>query len=211
MIFTLEPVTGPDIEPVTVEELKRDLGEFSGVTDKDADMAALITSAREWAENLTGLACIDQTWRLTVGQPATLPVRGAVSWAADNAWSRCGILLRRSPVLSIVSFGTVDADGVETAVDPADYALREADSKWPRIVALGGAAWTTGTFRILLRAGYADRKASPQQDASVVPARLKQAIRLPAQAHFDADENMERLIKAATALLAPTKTGLGMA
>jgi uncharacterized phiE125 gp8 family phage protein len=209
VIFTLEPVSGPDIEPVTLEEMKRDLGEFAGITARDTDISGLITGAREWAEDFTGCALVDQAWRLTVEQMAA-PRRG-VQWAADADWSRGGILLRRSPVLGITSFKTVDSSNTETDVDPTTYALVDADSKWPRIVALNGGTWTSGVFRIVLRAGYADRTGSPQQDASVIPQRFKTAIRLHVKAHYDADENMDRLVKAAEAMLKPLRTHLGFA
>ena len=53
MNFTLERVTQPDIEPVTLDEMKRHLRCFMSVTDEDDDITALIVAAREWIEDYT--------------------------------------------------------------------------------------------------------------------------------------------------------------
>lgn len=221
MRWTLERVSEPDIEPVSLTWAKRELDEFSDVTDRDDDISAKITAAREWAEWFTGRALIDQSWRLTIdhagvfvvsntvagpdaGQPTTRPGY----FAGDNAWSLDGILLRRSPVLAITSLKTVDSAGVETTVDAATYELREADGKWPRLVGLSGASWTTGTFRILFRAGYADRTGSPVQDATAVPARFKQAVIQYTKWLYNGDADA---MKSAEALLRGEKAHMGMA
>lgn len=218
MRFTLERVSDPDIEPVTVAEFVRNVGEFAAnATVREADIERLIAGAREWAEHETGRALIDQAWRLTItdGVGAVYdPVQRPPpeGYYTGQTGPRTGeILLMRSPVLAITSFVTVDAAGDETAVDAATYELREADSKWPRLVGLDGTTWGTGTFRIGFRAGYANRVASPQEDASVVPARFKQAILLHAQAYYDRDEKMmEKLLDAAERLIAPERCHFGL-
>ncbi len=217
MKFILERVSEPDIEPVTLAEMKRHLKCFDSVTDEDDDIAALITVAREWAEAYTGRAMIDQSWRLTIDQHGYLAgddVGGRPGYCSGRfQWARVGeIMLRKAPALAITSFVTVDANGVETAVDVDTYELREADSKWPRIVALSGATWTTGAMRITFRAGFADRLGSPQEDATVVPQRFKQAIKLYVEAHYDRDPAMmERLIDAARNLIKSERSELSIA
>ena len=47
-------------------EMKRHLRCFMSVTDEDADITNLIAAAREWAEDYTGRALVDQTWRLSL-------------------------------------------------------------------------------------------------------------------------------------------------
>ncbi|MBI4291316.1 MAG: phage head-tail connector protein [Betaproteobacteria bacterium] len=215
MIFTLERVSQPDIEPVTLEEMRRHLRVTQ--TDTDTDITGLIVAAREWAEDYTWRALVDQSWRLTLDEYASAYAnvdsdtvsgyRGAWVRSADNT-----ILLRRSPVLAITSFVSVDSAGVETAIDAATYALREADSKWPRLVPLPGANWTSGPLRITFRAGFADRVSSPQQDADSVPFRFKAAMRLYAEALFDRDERMMKLLlEAAQGLLKPERAQLSLA
>lgn len=204
--FYLERVTEPDIEPVTLAELKTHVRAYSSNTDEDSLLTGLITEARQWAEHRTGRALIDQEWRLTLGHGT------AINWVTDAVIGRyCGvinwrdgeILLHRSPALQIVSFKSVDDAGVETDVDSTTYELRDADSKWPRIVGLNGAVWTTGLFRVVFRAGFADRAASPQEGAAVVPDSFKIAIKLRAEALYDRDPDMmQKLFDAADAVIA---------
>lgn len=212
--FHLERVAQPDIEPVTLDELKLNLRTFSSNTDEDSMLSGLITEARQWAEHRTGRALIDQEWRLTIGHGL------AINWVTDAVIGRyCGvvnwrdgeILLRRSPALEIVSFVSVDDAGSETAVDVSTYELREADSKWPKIVGLNGATWVNGLYRIVFRAGYADRVSSPQEDASVVPDSFKIAMKLRAEALYDRDSDlMQKLLDAADAVIAHEDCNVGL-
>jgi uncharacterized phiE125 gp8 family phage protein len=185
MRFILERVADPDIEPVTLEEMKLHL-RVTNTTENDL-ITSLIVVAREWVERYTGRALIDQTWRLTIEQRPIVSGESVGGYRQGTGyyttgwfrWERVGeIMLRRAPVLALTSFVTVDSDGVETPVAADTYALREANSRWPRIVALSGATWSTENSRIAFRAGFAERTGSPQQTAAVVPARFKQAVKL---------------------------------
>ena len=213
MRWQLELVSGPEIEPVTLAEMRRHLRMFEDVTDEDADITALITGAREWVEDYTGRILIDQTWRLSIDQtgdlwldPATTSV--IVSDDPDSP----GFYLRRSPILAIVSVNTVDADGAETLVDTADYELRAADSKFPFLVPTSLATWQDANLRIEFRAGFADLTGSPQDDAGVVPERFKQAMKLWVEAHYDRDEKMmQQLLDAAENIAKRLKGQVGFA
>jgi hypothetical protein len=219
MKFVLERVTQPDIEPVTLADMKVSLREFTQVTALDGDITSFIQGAREWVEDFTGRALIDQTWRLSIGEERWLtwlyPQRNTnvVTPINLSTWShnRDGIYLRKSPALSIVSFVTVGTDGVETTVDPTTYELRDANSKWPRLFGLNGATWTP-PMRITFRAGYADRASSPQQDTSVVPVRFVHAMKLWVEANYDRDEKMmSQLLDTAERLITPERCELGIA
>ena len=153
MKFTLERVAGPDIEPVTLAEMKRHLRCQEGVEVQDDDITALIVAAREWVEDYTARALIDQTWRLTVDEIAgdavqrillrRSPVIRRHEWLR---WMRRGeIMLRRSPILAVTSFKSIDAAGAKADVGTDTYSLREADSKWPRLVLMSG-TWPSGTL-----------------------------------------------------------------
>jgi hypothetical protein len=211
MIFILERITQPDIEPVTLAELKTHLREFSSLsTDKEDQLTSLVTAGREWVEDYTGRALIEQQWRLTIDQnrrvlgdivggfsmqPGYANFGGYGWYSGVFRWERQReILLHKAPILSITKFVTVAADNTETDVDTSTYALLEPDSKWPRIVALSGAAWTASTLRIEYRAGFADRTGSPQQGAEVVPVRFKQAIKLWAEANYDRSKDMMQIL-----------------
>lgn len=219
MKFVLERLSGPAIEVVTVAEMKRHLGEFASVTDRDTDIEGLIKSAREWVETFTGRALVDQQWRLTVGEqtswdswPPPQAIRGPGYFIGDTRLDRGALYLRKSPALAIVSVATLDDAGESTTMDAASYALREEFSKWPRIVLLNGGTWATGITQITFRAGFADRTGSPQQDASVVPERFKQAIKLHVEAMYDRDSNMmQKLLDTAETLIRPERCELGLA
>lgn len=220
MRWVLERVSEPEIEPVTAAEFVRNVGEFTGAaTTRADDINRLIAMARRWVEHDTGRALIDQSWRLTLSDVWGGSSYDSVAGPPPDGWY-CGtyvgrvseILLRRSPVIAITSFVSVDAAGEETAIDPTTYELREADSKRPRLVGLNGASWTTGTYRIGFRAGYADRDVSPAEGAEKVPGCFLQAILLHAQAYYDTDEKMmDKLIDAAAALVQQERCGLDFA
>lgn len=233
MRFFLERVVEPDIEVISVAEMKRHLRMFSDVTDEDADIAGYITAAREWVEDYTGRALIDQQWRLTIDNTNPILYKGDyVTGVCLNApgigFSGIGrydyasgfpngeILLRKSPVLSIVSFVNFDAAGAETTIDGSTYELRGAHSKWPKLSPLNNIAWPInslyGGMRIVFRAGYADRDSSPQQDATVVPKRFSLAMKLWVEANYNRDPNQQfQLLNTAEMLIKPECSNLQIA
>lgn len=222
MRWTLERISDPEIEPVTAAEMVRHLGEFADVAndaDLSDDLELQIQAAREWVERYTGRVLVDQTWRLSLEQPGVITGDSVGGYTSRPGYYAGQLVvasfldqinLRLGPVLAIQSFVTVGADGEETAIDSGTYELREASGRWPRIVPLNGATWGVGSFRITFRAGYADRTGSPQHGASVIPARFRQAIKLHVEAHYDR-ERIKELTEAATNLIRPERTHLGMA
>lgn len=216
MIFTLERVSNPDIEPVTLAEMKTHLREFDSVDDMDTNIEGLITAGREWAEDFTGRALVDQTWRLTIEQTpdtttdsVSTPAR-LVGLYIPRAKSE--VLLRRSPILTVDEVVTIDAAGAETVVEPETYQLRLATSKYPKLVALNTGVWSAEVTQITFRAGYADRLASPQQDATVIPERYKQAIKLWVEANYDRDtDRMKLLLDTAECLIRGERINLSLA
>lgn len=208
MNFVLERLEQPTIEPVSLAEMKTHLREFASISaDKEAQINGLIAAARQWVEEFTGRALIDQQWRLTVGDFEP-PDRSAGVITGSIPLPQEGILLQRSPVIAITRVATVDADGTETEVDEADYQLRDALSKWPRVIGLTAAT----TMRIEYRAGFANTTDSPVQDASVVQEIYKQAMKLWAEAMYDRDEKMmPLLLKGAADIIRPESCNLQMA
>ena len=211
MEFILERLVAPDEEPVTLAEMIEQVSEFSSISQASQDrLTSLIVVAREWVEDYTGRALLTQTWRLTVGKYVAAFANvdsDTVSGYYRGPWypsSDGGIYLHRNPVVSIGAFVTVDAAGVEAAVDAGTYELREAASKWPRVYALSGANWSTGVMRITFTAGAAD--------SEEVPVRFKQAIKLYAEALYDRDEKMmPALMKGAEDVIRPERANLQFA
>ena len=213
--FLLERVTEPEVEPVTLEQVRLHLREFAS-SDADAQILALITGAREWAEDYTGRVLVDQTWRLTVTEHPALwqnvdsdtvsgYYRGPYFDRPDGR-----IMLRKSPAIEISSINEVNADGTETLVDASTYELREADSKWPSVAPISGGL--PRNARIVFRAGYVDRTGSPVQDIQMIPQRFKQAVKLWVEAMYDRDEKMmEKLLLAAENCVRPEMVDLQLA
>lgn len=219
--FTLERIEEPDIEPVTLDEMRVHLRIYDDDHSEDDEINTLISAARQWAEDYTGRVLIEQSWRLSTGQNIKgLSTTGdtvagltsvGLSTGVNNQFVNDGIWLRKSPVLAITSFVSVDTAGVETAIDAATYELRDANSKWPRLYGLNGATWT-GPLRIEYRAGYADRLGSPMQGAEMVPARFKHAMKIWCDAMYDRDERtMEMLLKVASSIIKPERVELQVA
>lgn len=205
MRWALEQLTQPeDIDVVSLARMKRELREFTSVTSRDTDIAAKLVAAREWIEDRTGRILVDETWRITIDHRDELDFasldtsRYGVAQPSPN-----GVYLRRSPVIAITSIATVDGDGVETAVDEADYELRAGESKWPFVAPIASGTWLGLNMRITFRAGFADRTGSPVDDATVIPARFKEAMILWVKGNYDGDDlSMQRAVEMARDLSA---------
>lgn len=202
MRWQLERVSGPDIEAISLAEMKIHLRAYASDTSRDDEIEELIQAAREWVEELTGQVMIEETWCLSIDQ--------GDQWLDEfvNADDSTDFYLRRSPVLSVVSVETVDADGTETTVSASQYQLVAGDSKFPYIAPTSSATWQDSNLKITFRAGYANRSDSPQQDASVVPARFKQAMKMWVSGMYDKDEHASDV---AMALAKSLKAQVGFA
>jgi uncharacterized phiE125 gp8 family phage protein len=93
----------PMAEPVTASEAKGFL-RLAGSTEDDL-IEGLIRAARKDVERATGLALIDQTWRLAIDR---IP-------ASDI------VLLMRHPVREIIAVTTYGTEGEASLVDAGDY------------------------------------------------------------------------------------------
>jgi uncharacterized phiE125 gp8 family phage protein len=103
--MTLFQTAGPEAEPVTLAQAKAELR-----IDHDSEdvlIAGLIRAAREEVEQTTGLAMIEQGWRLALDR---IPPSGRV-------------LLRRGPLREVASVTAYGSDGEAAVLDPATYQL----------------------------------------------------------------------------------------
>lgn len=101
--MTLVRTSGPDAEPVAVAELRQHLR--LGHDSEDELLAGLIRAAREDVERATGLALIEQGWRLVL-----------------DAWPQRGrIFLMRHPVREVVSVTVYDTEGQAAVLSPGFY------------------------------------------------------------------------------------------
>ena len=101
--MTLFRTVEPAAEPVTLAEVKAHL-RLTHASEDDL-LAGLIRAAREDLERTTGMALIDQTWRLVLD-----------SWPSQGC-----ALLTRHPVREILSVTVFGTEGEASLIDPADY------------------------------------------------------------------------------------------
>jgi uncharacterized phiE125 gp8 family phage protein len=150
---TLSLVTGPSIEPLTVDEAK----DWARITDdtEDAVVERLISAARGHVEELTGRALITQTWDYFLDAfPGTIDVP-------------------RPRLISVTHLKYTDEDGTLQTLDVADYTI-DLKREPARIVPAYGESWpgtrdVPNAVELRFVAGYG-------ATATSVPEQLRQAI-----------------------------------
>jgi uncharacterized phiE125 gp8 family phage protein len=103
--MSLRVVTGPQVEPVSLTDMKLHLREDG--PDQDALISVLIEAAREYAENYTRRAFVTQT--LELGLPC-FPSDGIIQ-------------LPRPPLQSVLWVKYTDANGVLQTMPTSDYQI----------------------------------------------------------------------------------------
>jgi uncharacterized phiE125 gp8 family phage protein len=118
--MALQRIVEPDVEPVTVDEVKA----YCRVSDsaEDAVFGVLIAAARDMAQNELRRSLITQTWQLTLD---AFPV------AFELQYPRA---------ISVSSVRYIDTDGVWTTINPVCYTLdNKAEPAW--LVPADGYTW----------------------------------------------------------------------
>jgi len=132
-----------------------DVALLAGDPQDDTELSALITRAREYAEENTRRALAPQT----------------LEYAIDKFPSENYFDLPRSPLTSVTSVKIYSSTGVETTLTVTTQYLVDTDSPLGRIVLPYGGTWVTGAdypinpIRIRYVAGYA-----------TLPEKLKQIL-----------------------------------
>jgi uncharacterized phiE125 gp8 family phage protein len=171
-------------ELITLAQMKRHLRVDPALTADDEIIADLITAAREWVEQYTRRALVQQT-RTEMLTHVSGDIR-----------------LKRTPVISITEIASIDSTGAVTVLSPATYTLANGTEDQPLARAVES-SFTAGSIRIMYVAGSADGEA---------PVRLVQAMKLWAEAHYDRDQYMMPiLLNAANALADPLRVSVTMA
>jgi hypothetical protein len=181
----LRVTVAPAIEPVTVDEVKAELG----VTDhtSDARIARLITSARLLAEAFTNRALITQTLVFALDRfpPAALPWWDGVRHASIHTWAGTGpIVLPRPPIQTLTSIVYYDESNTEATFDSSNYYLDDI-SEPARVVLNYGRAWPVGVrtqqaVKVTYVAGYGANPASvPSAFVDAIMAHVTDAYTRP--------------------------------
>jgi uncharacterized phiE125 gp8 family phage protein len=235
MKYLLQRLVDPEQEPLTLEEAKRhlnvvddDIGSPTVPGPNDEDITTLIQVAREYVEDYTGRALVDQTWRLTVGDTVSYDLvdgsymRYCSHGYVRSHWRSNGIYLRRSPVIELLSVSSIDCYGTLTefqadgSPEVSPFTLLDAGTKWPRIMAGSSTSWTD-RLQIEFRAGFADLTGSPQDPMTKVPATIRHAMKLLIAHYFENREpiNIGNIVSkiplGVDALLNAHKCNLGFA
>jgi uncharacterized phiE125 gp8 family phage protein len=153
----MKVITGPAIEPVTLAEVRTQLGiTDASDTASDTTITRRIIEARQWVEAHIRRALITQT----------LEIR-------QDCFTE-HIKLPHPPVVSITSVKYIDTDGTEQTLSASDYVLDDYPLV-PFIREAYGTTWPTtrdepNAVRVRYVAGYGN--------ASDVPATIREAIML---------------------------------
>ncbi len=146
----------PAFEPVTLAEAKLHLRVDH--SEEDALITAIISSAREEADHLTGRSICLSTWKLTLD---TFP---------DV------IELMTPPIASVTSVKYYDADGVQQTLSSAAYTV-DMESHPGRIVPAYGYSWPTiqdriNAVEVIYTAGWANADAVPPAIVSWILVKI---------------------------------------
>lgn len=203
----LKIITEPSVEPISLEEARTHLGLVAYTTDghpHDAMVEGMISGARTWAEEWSGLSLAVKTYELALD-----------SFPEENE-----IELEMAPVFDIESVTYVDENLDVQTIDASDYVLdsyqRPAwvlpaiEFDWPATAAVINAV------KIRYRAGFVPVMDTDEPDALLLPGAIKAAMLLLLG---DLYENRGQVIAGATSelpigvqsLLRPYRVRLGMA
>jgi hypothetical protein len=184
--MALVTVTPPEVEPVSLDELKQFMRIDAADTSQDDLITSLGIAARDWCETYTQKRFITQTIRLEtdwfpgyidsklVGSKVSSPfVSGANSILVGI---RYAIVLPYPPVQSISVFQYLNANGGTTAMtENTDY-IADLDSQPARLTPPFGQVWPV--TRVQINAVRIDYVCGFGDDATSVPDGIKTAIRM---------------------------------
>lgn len=162
--YQLDRLSGPELDPLSLAEAKRACRIDEDQTVEDQDVLDMITSARELVEEFTHRTMCTTLWRLTLDR---------FPYSCD------ALALPMGPLQELQAIGYLDAAGAAQTIDLSTLEvsrtsrppwIRPFRSFWPGIS--GRACAITVDYW----AGFAGQ-GSPE-DASGVPKRVKQAMRM---------------------------------
>ncbi len=172
-------VTAPASEPLTAAELRTHLRADSTELP-DAEATALIKDARSEIENMTGLAFITQSWRLSLDR---WPMGGEAWWdgVRQTAITELygsntlrSVALPRWPLASITSVTVYDEDSNASTVTVADTFDVDLYQTPGRLTLKRSAVWpialrANDAIQIIYVAGYST--------ANLIPAPMVRAVK----------------------------------
>nr|WP_311528697.1 head-tail connector protein [uncultured Ralstonia sp.] len=166
----VDAVTGI-AEPVSLAEVKLHLR--VDISDDDALILALISSARQMAETLTNRQLLSATWNLVLDAfpgPSLMGVPAGTPYSIPAH----AILIPKGPVQAVSSITYLDMNTDLITMPPQDYVVTSTDDL-TRITPVFGKIWQPtlpqiGAVGVQFVAGYGD--------STLVPAGIKHWIML---------------------------------
>lgn len=153
-------VTEPEIEPITLDDIKNDLKVDIDLVEDDYLIRGFVKAARRWVEKIGALALITQTLNYTLD-----------AWPEGDT-----IKLPRWPVQSVSSIKYYDTASSENTLSSAAYFV-DTIGQPARVVLNSDQSWPSTTLRpangVILEfvAGFGDTE-------DEIPETLKHGIRL---------------------------------
>lgn len=181
-------VTGPAAEPVTLAEMQALLR--NPPSDENAFISLCITEARAVFETITNIACINQTWKLTLDRWPGGPEPwwdGTRELPVTELYTQRGaprhVLLPKYPLSSVSSVTTYDTADASTSVTVNNVFFTDTASYPGRLCLRSGQVWPIAlrdhnSIEIQYVAGFGSAE-------SDVPAVLKRAIQQMAAYLYD--------------------------
>jgi len=185
--------SSPPAEPVTLDEIKDHL-RMQDINNFDSQLLGLITASREWIEDCTGRALVQQTWKYYLQD-----------WPSGDEFE-----LPYSPLQSVTSIKYTNSAGTETEWTNTYYEV-DTDSEPGRVILAHGKTWPSTTLHpknpieIEFVAGYDDDSGSPPDYTVNIPEAIKNAIKLDVEIRFERpnDAYVKVLQDVRDSLLAP--------
>ena len=162
----------PYMEPVTLDEIKDHL-RMQTINSFDSQLLGLITASREWVEDVTGRALVQQTWKYYLQD-----------WPSGDEFK-----LPFPPLQSVTSIKYTNSAGTETEWTNTNYEV-DTDSEPCRVILAYGYTWPSTTLHpknpieIEFVAGH-DSDGSPADYTVNIPEAIKNAIKLDVEIRFD--------------------------
>lgn len=204
MGFALRQTVAPTGEPLSLADLKSWLRVDSGDTSQDDRILDLITTAREYCEEYTQRQFLPATWQLTLDYfPGVYYSYPGREDTIAHWWYRNIIYLPRPPFRAMSSIQYVDTAGVTQTLASTEYNL-DTVREPARIRPAYGKIWPVTRVQLdavtlTYTAGY--------DDGSVLPARVKQAMRLLVGLDYENREATEVNLDRVHSLLDSVATG----
>jgi len=180
-------IVAPAIEPVTAAELRTQIKADVGVVS-DAEANTIIAQARNFIEEMSGLALINQTYRLTLDnwpgyyEPWWDGVRQTAVTELMGGRPRV-VTFPRYPLSSISEVRTYNEAGTATVITVATFFTVDIESRPGRLGLKAGQVWPTAMQDI--NAVQIDYVAGFGATAISVPPILRAAVLTLAAYYYD--------------------------